>query len=121
MEENYTDNGFVVAELNKEVSGLCRYKFDNSRYPEIRKGDCELCAIYIRPYLKGKWIGTKPFEYVKRDFKIVNKNNMILWCLKNNKKYRKFYIKMGGQIVIEQKVKIGNKEYLEVWFLYDLN
>ena len=39
---------------------------------------------------------------------------MILWCLKNNKKYRKFYIKMGGQIVIEQKVKIGNKEYLEV-------
>ena len=43
---------------------------------------------------------------------------MILWCLKDNKSSKKFYTKMGGKIIKEREVKIGDKIYVEIGFLY---
>lgn len=120
LQESYKENGFIVAELNKEIVGLCRYRFDNSRSYEIKDADCELCAIYIRPDLKNKGIGTKLFEHVKKDCKNKGKRKMFLWCLEDNYKSRQFYTKMGGQIISRQEVEIGNKKYSEVCFIYEI-
>lgn len=45
---------------------------------------------------------------------------MILWCLKNNEPSKKFYTKMGEKIIKERKIEIGEKEYLEVGFEYNV-
>lgn len=120
MEKNYITNGFIVAELDNEVVGFCRYIFDNSFSPEIDGIDCELCAIYVKPDLKYSGIGTKMFTYVVNEFRKNNKSKMVLWCLKDNEPSKKFYTKMGGKIIKEKDVEIGDKQYKECCFEYDL-
>lgn len=120
MQNNYMDNGFIVAELDNQVVGFCRYIFDNSNSKEIVNADCEMSALYIEPALKRQGIGTALFKYVMNKFKKQNKSHMILWCFKDNKASIAFYKKMGGTIIKERPVKKGNKEYQEVCFLYNI-
>lgn len=120
MENDYMDNGFIVAELNDEIVGFCRYVFNNSFSPNKDDFDCELCALYVRPDLKYLGIGTKMFNYVINEFKRDNKKKMILWCLKDNEPSKKFYCKMGGKITGEKDVELGGKQYQECCFEYDI-
>jgi len=120
MEKNYMTNGFIVAELDNEVVGFCRFIFDNSFSPEIDGVDCELCAIYVRPDMKYSGIGTKMFSYVVNEFKKKNKSKMVLWCLKDNEPSKKFYEKMGGKIIKDKDVEIGDKHYKECCFQCDI-
>ena len=121
MEKNYMTNGFIVAELDNEVVGFCRYIFDNSFSPEIDDVDCELCAIYVKPDLKRQGIGKELFNYVIQEQKKSNNKNMILWCLKENSNSRKFYEKMGGILYGENEIEKGGKKYKEVGYKYDLS
>ena len=118
MEKNYMENGFVVAEIEGKIVGFCRYIDNNNRSPEIRNADCELAAIYVKPELKYKGIGTKLVNYVKEEFRKKGKTKMIIWCLKDNEPSKKFYSKMGGKVIREKMIEIGGKEYKEVCFEY---
>ena len=120
MKKNYMTNGFIVAVLNDEVVGFCRYTFDNIFSPEIEKADCELCAVYVKPELKYSGLGTKMFNYVVNEFKKKNKSKMILWCLKDNEPSKKFYTKMGGKIIKEKETIIGDIQYQECCFEYSI-
>lgn len=117
---DYKQNGFIVAELNNQVVGFCRYIDSNKFTPNISNIDCELLALYVKPNLKYNGIGTKLFQFVINEFKSKNKTKMILWCLKNNEPSKKFYAKMGGKIIKERTIEIGEKEYLEVGFEYNI-
>ncbi len=117
---DYKENGFIVAELNNQVVGFCRYIDSNKFTQDIPNIDCELLALYVKPKLKYNGIGTRLFQFVMNDFKSKNKNKMILWCLKDNEPSKKFYTKMGGKISKERTIKIGEKEYLEVGFEYSI-
>lgn len=77
-------------------------------------------ALYVKPNLKYNGIGTKLFQFAINEFKSKNKTKMILWCLKDNEPSKKFYTKMGGKIIKERKIEIGEKEYLEVGFEYNV-
>ena len=44
---------------------------------------------------------------------------MIVWCFKDNTKARKFYEDLGGVVVEEKIVTIGNEQYEEVGYYYD--
>ena len=94
--------------------------YKNSFLPEIENADCELSVIYVRPDFKYCGIGTKLFNYVTNEFKNKNKSTMILWCLKDNEPSKKFYTKMGGKIIAERNSELGNKQYKECCFEYDL-
>ena len=118
--KDYNQNSFIVAELNNKIVAFCRYIENNSRSPETPEIDCEITALYTKPDLKGNGIGTKIFNYVLDEFKKLNKTKMIIWCLKENYPSRKFYEKMGGTILGEKTINFGNKDYLEVGFLYNI-
>ena len=120
METNFNTNGFIVAELDGEVVGFCRYIADNSFSPEVEDADCELAALYVKPDLKHHGIGTKLFDYVVGEFRKQCKTRMILWCLKDNEPSKRFYEKMGGKIIKEKVVNIGGRNYYECCFLYNL-
>lgn len=119
--DDYKQGGFIIAGLNKQIAGYCRYVNSNALSPETPEVDCELSALYVKPNLKNNGIGTKMFQYVLNEFKSQNKTKMIIWCLKDNFPSRNFYEKMGGKIIKERSITIGNKDYVEVGFLYDVS
>lgn len=87
-------------------------------YPEV---DCELCALYVKTEEKRNGIGKALVNYAKNEFKKANLNKMIIWCLKENYPSRKFYEKIGGIYCGKTTRIIGNKEYFEVGYVYDLD
>lgn len=118
--EDYHKGGFIVAELDKEIIGFCRFTDSNRFSPETPEADCELSGLYVKPNLKNNGIGTKMFQYVLKEFKKQNKTKMIIWCLKDNFPSRNFYEKMGGKVIKERTIAIGNKDYMEVGFEYNI-
>ena len=114
-----SDN-FIVAIMDGEVVGFCRFLFDNSFSPNINYVDCELMAIYTRPDLKGRGIGAKMFKDVVKRFKDKNKTTMIVWCLADNADSIEFYKHMGGEIKEEKMTRIGDREYREVGIVYKI-
>lgn len=42
IKKRYKEDGFIVAELNNEVVGFCRYADSNKFTPDILEIDCEL-------------------------------------------------------------------------------
>ena len=120
IKQHYKETDFIVAELSDEVVGFCNY-IDSPKYtPDISDIDCELLALYIKPDLKYNGIGTQLFHFVINDFKRKNKTKMILWCLKDNIPSIKFYSKMGGEIIKDRIINMGNHIYCEVGFGYNL-
>lgn len=119
--KDYQENGFIVAEIDNEVVGFCRYTINNLFSQEEKDIDCELCAIYVKPNLKRQGIGKALFNYVIQEQKKNNNKNMILWCLKENHNSRRFYEKMGGNLYGEKEIEKGGKKYKEVGYRYDLN
>ena len=120
LKSNYAKNGFIVAEIENEVVGFCRYADSNEFTPEMQDIDCEITALYVKPDLKYKGIGTRLFQFVIDEFKNKSKVRMILWCLKENEPSKRFYRKKGGEIVGERVIEIGKKSYYEVGFIYHI-
>lgn len=119
--KDYKENGFIVAELNGEIVGFCRYIDRNKYTQDLPEIDCELMALYVKSDLKYNGIGTKLFQFVINEFRRKNKTKMILWCLKDNEPSKKFYTKMGGEIIKEKEIEIGEQKYFEVGFKYNIN
>ena len=119
-EKDYKETRFIVAEINNEIVGFCRYTDNMEKTPETPEVDCELRALYVKPELKHNGIGKKMFQYAVNEFKNMGKTKMVLWCLKDNVLARKFYEKMGGEIIKERLIHIGNRDYEEVAFLYNI-
>ena len=119
-EKDYKETRFIVAEINNEIVGFCRYTDNINKTPETLEADCELRALYVKPEVKHNGIGKKMFQYAVNEFKNMGKTKMVLWCLKDNVLARKFYEKMGGKIIKERLIHIGNRDYEEVAFLYNI-
>ena len=119
--KDYKENGFVVAELDNEVVGFCRYTLENLYSKEMPEVDGEICAIYVKPELKRNGIGRELFKYVFNEFRKNCNKKIILWCLKENYPSRAFYERMGGVLCGENTITKGGKEYKEVGFKYDID
>jgi ribosomal protein S18 acetylase RimI-like enzyme len=116
---DYKQGNFIVAVVKNEIVGFCRYD-EVVISPDGGEYDSELMALYVKPELKHQGIGKSIFNYVANDLIDKGKTKMILWCLKENYSSRAFYEKMGGTIVGEHEIEIGDKTYQEVAFGYNL-
>ena len=78
-------------------------------------------AIYVDCDNLGNGIGKKMMEYVMKELKNEGKRKMILWCLEENENARKFYEKMGGKLVNDEKYfETEGQKYKEVGYIYDI-
>ena len=118
--KDWKENGFIVAEDDNEILGFCRYSEGNDDPENFPNIDCEIRALYVKSNKKRLGIGKKLFEYVVREFKSKGKNQMIIWCLKENFPSRAFYEKMGGELAGIQNSEFGGKEYELVGYKYIL-
>ena len=74
-------------------------------------------------FIKGVMIGgliTTGLVMMYTESNIMNKKKMIIWCLKYNEPSKKFYKKMGGTVIKERLIEIGEKGYIEVGFIYNI-
>ena len=117
--EHYNIGNVIVAEENGTILGYCRYD-DNVVY-ENTDIDSEIIAIYVDCDKLGNGIGKKLVEYVKNDLKNKNKTKMVIWCLEKNQNARKFYEKMGGNLLSDEKYfEKEGKKYKEVGYVYNI-
>ena len=100
---DYKENGFIVAELDNQVVGFCRYIDSNKFTQDIAYIDCELLALYVNPDLKYNGIGTKLFQFVTNEFKSKNKTKMILWCLKETSHLKNSILKWVKKLLRKEK------------------
>ncbi|MBR2751810.1 MAG: GNAT family N-acetyltransferase [Clostridiales bacterium] len=111
---------YIVAVVEGRIVGFCWYVNDNSFSKEEAGIDSEIVAIYVLPESERNGVGRKMFSYAVDDLKAQGRKRMVIWCLKDNSSGRNFYEKMGGVIMGEHKTHIGNLDYDEVGFLFEL-
>lgn len=109
-------NLVLVAVRDNEVLGYSCFDLTD----KSGNFDSELVSLYIKPTEKGKGIGTNLLKETAKELLLHGKNNMIIWCLKENKSAIKFYEKLGGKRVLEKDAQIGKDIYKEYGFYFDL-
>ncbi len=60
--KDYKENGFIVAILNDEVVGFCRYIDSNKFSIEYEDVDCELGALYVKSTMKSIYMILKIYK-----------------------------------------------------------
>lgn len=104
----------LVAVKGDEILGYSCFAKEHEKYSS------ELISLYIKPTMLNKGIGSCLFKETAKLLYEQNKNNMIVWCFKDNLSARKFYEDMGGKVVEEKEVKIGEEDGKEVGYFFDL-
>lgn len=106
----------LVAVKDDEILGYsCFNKNPSEKY------DSELVSLYIKNDYLNKGIGSTLLKETAKLLHENNKHNMIIWCFKDNTSAQEFYKSLGGSIVEEKRVKIGDEKYDEVCFYFDLD
>lgn len=72
----------------------------------------EVYAIYVVRDCQGKGIGRALFRRAVKELELRRLSSMILWVLAENP-YRRFYERMGGELVHSSLVTIGGHDYQE--------
>lgn len=119
MKKEFNLRTKIVITLNDEIVGFADFVSSN-KFSKDLNIDCEICGLYIKNGYKHLGLGSMIFEYITNIFKENNKKKMGIWCLKENLPAISFYKKKGGTITTEKSITIGNLEYTEVAFLYNL-
>lgn len=114
--DEYKDLVFVAVR-GDEVLGYSCF----NPIPNIGQFDSELVSLYIKPSEIGKGIGTALFLETCKHLSALDCKNMIVWCLSDNENAIHFYEKLGGKIVKTKEAKIGDSEYKEYGFYFQLN
>lgn len=118
FKSNYQLAPFIVAKIDNEVVGFCRYM--SKEMKDYSLADAELTVLYVKPELKRQGIGKALVNYVIKDLKNNGNKGIIVKAIKGNKIGEAFYIKMGAKKLGEDKMLIGDKYYKENVFFFDL-
>lgn len=117
--KSYNKGNIIVFEKDEKVLGYCRY--DDNISNKNNEIDSEIIALYVKYDNLGQGIGKKLVEYVKEDLKNKNRKKMIIWCLQENINARKFYEKIGGKLIQDEKYfEKDEKRYKEVGYIFDI-
>ena len=111
LSREVADRVFLVAEEGEHgIVGFC--VCGDNRDPDSEFA-CELYAIYVLQAHQGQGIGRALFESCKTWALGRGMAPMIVWVLKDNP-YRRFYGALGGEVVSERTISIGEAELCEV-------
>lgn len=113
--EEYKDL-VLVADKNDEIIGYSCFALND----KSGKYDSELVSLYVKPGQTNRGVGSNLLIETAKELIEQGKNNMIVWCLSDNKNGIKFYEGLGGVNVETKEAKIGDEYYEEHGFYFDL-
>ena len=122
LKKEYKVKEYTIArdkEIN-EIIGVTRFGKRLDELDRFIEYDGEIYALYVKPELLRKKIGSKLLLYAKERLKEQGSHKMIIWCLKENQPSRKFYESMGGIWLGEKMRNIGGKDYPLVGYGYEI-
>ncbi|MFF8034474.1 MULTISPECIES: GNAT family N-acetyltransferase [unclassified Streptomyces] len=89
--------------------------FGPYRDGDVRTGDAELYALYLRPEHIGRGVGRALLTEVTHRCAAAGHRDMYLWVLKDNARARRFYERAGfGADGAEESFEVGGTEVPEV-------
>ena len=89
-------------------------------YDKDKKYDSELVSLYVKKEEAGRGIGSNLLISTAKELYSLGKKNMIVWCFSDNKNAISFYEGLDGIKVEEKMAQIGDEDYLEYGFYFDL-
>ena len=113
--EEYKDLVFVAVRRDEVLGYACFSPRDKSN-----KYDSELVSLYIKKSESGRGIGSSLLIATAKELYSLGKNNMIVWCFADNTNAIQFYEGLGGLKVEEKMAHIGEEDYLEYGYYFDL-
>lgn len=116
--KNFSNDKIIVAELNNRVVGFLRYDFESDLQQKTNT-DGEVKTMYVDTAFLRQNIGTALLNNAKEIFVKNNKHSFALWCFDKAKIAKSFYLKMGGEIAFKESRKIGEKNYMDLCFVFN--
>lgn len=116
IKEKYKKQKSIVYIDNEDVKGYCRFGENRDNKKEYG----EIYALYIKYGERNNGIGKSLSKKAMQILKNKGYKEVVIWCLKENKNARKFYEKIEGKLCNERKITIGDKQYDEVCYKYNL-
>ena len=113
--DDYKDLVFVAVRGEEVLGYSCFMPYDKDK-----KYDSELVSLYIKKCESGRGIGSSLLIATAKELYSLGKDNMIVWCFSDNTNAIHFYEGLGGIKVEEKMARIGDQEYLEYGFYFDL-
>jgi len=113
--EEYKDLVFVATRDDEVLGYACFSPRDKSN-----KYDSELVSLYIKKSESGRGIGSSLLIATAKELYSLGKNSMIVWCFADSTNAIQFYEGLGGLKVEEKMVHIGEEDYLEYGYYFDL-
>ena len=113
--DDYKDLVFVAVRGEEVLGYSCFMPYDKDK-----KYDSELVSLYIKKCESGRGIGSSLLIATAKELYSLGKENMIVWCFSDNTNAIHFYEGLGGIKVEEKSARIGDQEYLEYGFYFDL-
>lgn len=113
--EEYKDLVFVAVR-GEEVLGYSCFNLKD----KDGKYDSELVSLYIKKEEAGRGIGSSLLIVTAKELYSLGKQNMIVWCFSDNVNAISFYQGLGGVKVEEKMAHIGEEDYLEYGYYFDL-
>ncbi len=108
---------YLVCEENGNILGYIKYGAIREEVPPF---DSEIYAIYVRKAMQNQEIGTKLLEAAKEHLRKQGYKRMITWCLEKNEIGKRFYEAKRGKKITQRSIPIGNVNYIEVAYGYEL-
>lgn len=116
--ENFNKNdsySYVLVENSKLIGYT---SVDKSRDEEYAKSG-EISSLYLLKEYRGKGYGKLLFNHALNKIIELGYKDYIIACLEKNPT-NEFYKYMGGKLYNQKNKKIGNKEYLENYYIFKI-
>lgn len=93
--------------------GIIGFAFAGAHHGNFREYTGEIHAIYVLDQFQRRGLGKLLFKHATNALAEAKFPNMMVWALKQNP-YRKFYERLGGELLGEEVTCIGNRELVQV-------
>lgn len=113
--DEYKDLVFVAVRGDEVLGYSCFMPYDKDK-----KYDSELVSLYVKKEEAGRGIGSNLLISTAKELYSLGKKNMIVWCFSDNTNAIAFYEGLNGIKVEEKMARIGDEDYLEYGFYFDL-
>ena len=103
----------ILCVLDRLGEGIKGFVAVGPEREQIQWYDGEVYAIYLLKEVQGQGYGRRLFERGAEALRQKGLQSMALWVLKDNPS-RGFYEHLGGAVVGEQLIEIGERGYIEL-------